>query len=165
VKRLTLIRHAKSSWAEPNASDFDRELNQRGADNAPEMGRRLQARGCRPDAIVSSPARRAMTTATIFAGEIDFAEENITTDRRIYEASVGDLVAVSRGLDDAWNHVVLFGHNPGFTYFANLLADAEIQNIPTCGVVDIECDIASWSELKEGCGRLREFDFPKNQCP
>lgn len=163
MKRLTLIRHAKSSWAEPYANDFDRELNQRGEQNAPEMGRRLKTRGYRPAMIVSSPARRALTTAKMIAGEIGFAVDAITTDRRIYEASVGDLATVARGLDDSWNHVVMFGHNPGFTYFANLLADGDIENVPTCGVVDIECDIASWNLLKEGCGRIREFDCPKNK--
>ena len=155
MKRLTLIRHAKSSWAEPMATDFERELNKRGQKAAPEMGRRLKARGFRPDAIVSSPARRAVATARIIAGEIGFSTEAIATDRRIYEASISDLAAVSRELDDDWSHVVLFGHNPGFTDFANTLAD--------CGMVDIECDIASWKEVSENCGRLREFDYPKNE--
>ena len=99
--------------------------------------------------------RRAVATARIIAGEIGFSTEAIATDRRIYEASISDLAAVSRELDDDWSHVVLFGHNPGFTDFANTLAD--------CGMVDIECDIASWKEVSENCGRLREFDYPKNE--
>lgn len=163
MKRLTLIRHAKSSWAEPMTSDFDRELNGRGEKNAPEMGRRLKARGFNPDAMVASPARRALRTAKIIAKEIGFCEESLVTDRRIYEASVGDLAAVARELDDKWERVIMVGHNPGFTDFANWLANCGIHNVPTCGVVDIECDISSWSELGAGSGRLLDFDFPKNQ--
>lgn len=161
MKRLTLIRHAKSSWGEPMSTDFDRELNERGEKNAPEMGRRLKALGFNPGAMVSSPARRALRTAKAVSKEIGFTPGGLRTDRRIYEASVGDLAAVGRELEDVWDHVILVGHNPGFTDFANWIADCGIQNIPTCGVVDIECDISSWRELGAGSGRLLDFDFPK----
>ena len=163
MKRLTLIRHAKSSWDNPGLTDFDRGLNDRGRRTAPEMGRRLKERGFAPDAIISSPAKRAITTAGMIADKIDFDENGIETDERIYEATVGDLVAVARELDDGLGHVVMFGHNPGFTYFANWLANCMIDNIPTCGVVDIEFDIASWSELEEDSGVMLDFDYPRKQ--
>ncbi len=163
MKRLTLIRHAKSSWDHPGLADFERELNDRGMRAAPEMGRRLKARGLAPDAIVSSPAKRALTTAGIIAGEIGFTEASIRTDERIYEATVGDLVAVARELDDGLGHVVMIGHNPGFTYFANWVANCMIENLPTCGVADLEIDISSWADLEEDCGLLLDFDYPKKK--
>lgn len=163
MKRLTLIRHAKSSWDHPGLADFERELNDRGMRAAPEMGRRLKARGLAPDAIVSSPAKRALTTAGIIAGEIGFTEASIRTDERIYEATVGDLVAVARELDDGLGHVVMIGHNPGFTYFANWVANCMIENLPTCGVADLEIDISSWADLEEDCGSLLDFDYPKKK--
>jgi len=163
MKRLTLIRHAKSSWDTPGLADFDRELNDRGLRTAPEMGRRLKARGFAPDAIVSSPAKRALTTAGIIAGEIGFSGAAIETDERIYEATVGDLVAAARELDDGLGHVVMIGHNPGFTYFANWLANCMIDNLPTCGVADLEIDVSSWADLEEDCGSMLDFDYPKKK--
>jgi len=163
MKRLTLIRHAKSSWANPGLSDFDRELNERGRRAAPEMGRRLKARGFAPDTLVSSPAKRALTTARIIAGELGFDEGLIDTDERIYEASVEDLAKVTMDLDDDLEHVVLVGHNPGFTSFANWLANCMIDNIPTCGVVDMDFEVASWAKLEEDSGCMLDFDYPKKR--
>ena len=161
MKRLTLIRHAKSSWGDPGARDIDRKLNGRGKRDAPEMGRRLKARGFAPDGFVASPAMRAIKTAKIIAGEIGFPEDAIGTDERIYEAGVGDLLAVAGELNDAWGHAVMIGHNPGFTQFAVWLGDRGIDNVPTCGVVDLQCDVASWGGLAMDCATLLDCDFPK----
>ncbi len=163
MKRLTIIRHAKSSWDDPSVRDFDRELNKRGLRDAPEMGQRLRARGFAPDGIVSSPAKRALATAAIIADAIGFDADGIVTDERIYEADVEDLAAVARDLEDDWNHVVLFGHNPGFTSFANWLADQGVGDMPTCAVVDLRCDIATWREIAMDCASLLDFDYPKRQ--
>jgi phosphohistidine phosphatase len=161
VKRLTLMRHAKSSWKDPTLEDFDRPLNKRGKRDAPVMGDRLAERGFRPDRIVASPARRAWRTAEVVAERIGYPVEEIQADDRIYGIAAGGLLALVTELPDDLEHVMLFGHNPTFTNLANLLTDADIANVPTAGVVDIEFDVNSWSHVTPVVGRLLDFDYPK----
>lgn len=161
MKRLVLIRHAKSSWNEPGLADFERSLNERGERDAPRMGKRLHKRGLAPDLVVSSPARRALTTAQIIAAAIDYPVAAIRTIDAIYEASLETLLGVVRDIPDSHHEVVLFGHNPGITMFANALAAVDIDNVPTCGVATIELEVDSWSAVEYGSGRLLDFDYPK----
>jgi len=163
MKRLTLVRHAKSSRKDQLLEDIDRPLNQRGKENAPLMGKRLaKKKELMPDRMLTSPARRAVKTARIIAGKIGFPKEKIEKVGAIYEASPDTLLEVLRGLGNECNHVMMFGHNPGFTDLNNVINTVKIDNIPTCGVVCIDFDIASWSELTEGQGTLVFFDYPKN---
>ncbi|MGB4972033.1 MAG: histidine phosphatase family protein, partial [Cyclobacteriaceae bacterium] len=85
----------------------------------------------------------------------------IKTDRRIYHAGEAELTTVLSELSDTQRIVMLFGHNPGFTEFANILFNEHIMNIPTCGIVGGKLKIKSWSEINAGCGKLEFFDFPK----
>ena len=161
MKRLTLIRHAKSSWSEAGLADFDRPLNERGQRDAPRMGKRLRKHGLSPDLMVSSPAKRALTTAQTIAQAIAYPNDTIYKLDAIYEASLATLLNVVRQLDDSHSDVVLFGHNPGITVLANFLAGAHIDNVPTCGVVTIELAVDSWSNVERDCGQLLNFDYPK----
>lgn len=163
MKILILVRHAKSSWHDPYLDDFDRPLNKRGKHDAPVMADRFVARGEKPDLLVSSTAKRAITTATIFARALDFPVQDIVQEPRIYEASIADLLWVIRQLDDACQKVVLFGHNPGFTGLANALCKAQINNVPTCGIVSMSFQLAHWTEIEEGSGKMEFFDFPKRK--
>jgi phosphohistidine phosphatase len=161
MRRLYLIRHAKSSWAEAGLDDFDRPLNHRGKADAPFMGRRLSGHGVRPDFIVASPAKRARKTARIIAEALGFAEESIHLDSALYMAEVPALLETIAGVPDSTEELALVGHNYGITDLAEWLTGRSIGNIPTCGAVGIEFDCRSWSELKEGSGRLLLFDYPK----
>ncbi len=163
MKYLYLIRHAKSSWDYPELSDFDRPLNKRGKNNAPEMGLRLAAKKLEPDAIISSPANRAISTARAIAKALDYPKENIIEDEGIYHAGMRQLVSVVKGLDDSYKRVCMVGHNPSFTDLANQLkeADYHIDNIPTAGVVAIEFPVNQWSDITNHSGRLLFFDYPK----
>lgn len=161
MKRLTLLRHAKSGHKDGSVPDFDRPLSRRGKEDAPEMGRRLAARGDPPDAVVTSPAKRARKTAEKVARALGFPEDAIREDSRIYDAGVGTLVEVLRDLDDTWGHVLLVGHNPGFTELANLLGGLAIENVPTCGVVCLDLAEATWRRVAEGAGTLVFRDSPK----
>lgn len=163
MKRLTLIRHAKSSWADPGMADFDRPLNERGQRDAPMMGQRLAQRQMQPDLLLSSPANRALTTARTIAAEIGYPVEHIATEPRIYEAEVSHLVDVVQQLDDRYRHVFLFGHNPGFTELSYYLSNHRVDNIPTCGVFCIDFDFDAWAEVAPGSGGLVFFDYPKKQ--
>jgi len=163
VKRLTLVRHAKSDWSLPGQNDWDRPLNKRGQRDAPEMARRLRSRRLKPDLILSSPAVRAVTTASVMARELRVPAARLVQDERLYLAGPADLLAVVRELGGEARHLMVFGHNPGMTEFANRLsAGDQIDNLPTCGVFTAEFDVQDWSGLDWGGGQEAEFDYPKN---
>lgn len=161
MKRLYLLRHAKSSWKHPDLSDFERPLNERGKRDAPVMGKRLKEMQIQPDLILSSPAKRAHKTAKIIAKEIDFPKKQIVTDESIYAAGVSTLLDLIRKIDDSFRQVILIGHNPGFTDLANYLTNAQLDNIPTCGIFCTDFDIQSWKDVAEGKGTFVFFDYPK----
>lgn len=167
MKKLYLIRHAKSSWDNLSLDDFDRPLNSRGEKDAPKMGKRLQDKKIAPDVIVTSPAKRALDTCLIIIKFLGFPKEKISIDKRLYHASEEELLRVIRELKDHPNdeeeNVLLFGHNPGLTNFANQLLNEHIQNIPTTGIVVASLSIKKWQEIDWGCGKLLFFDFPKSK--
>jgi len=163
MKRLTLLRHAKSSWDDLSVDDFHRPLNPRGRRAAPEMGRRMQANALVPDLIVSSPARRAISTARMIARELDYPEARIIEEQALYHAGGGQVLEIINSLETLAEHLMLCGHNPGFTDLANALGDAHIDNMPTAAVFCVDFDINDWSELSPGGGRFVCFDMPKNK--
>ena len=116
MKRLFILRHAKSSWTDIDLADFDRPLNERGLDAAPFMGRYLAEEGHMPDAIVSSPAKRARETAELVKEHSGF-EPEIGFDERIYEASPNTLRVVASELPDHVDSAMIVGHNPGVEGF------------------------------------------------
>jgi phosphohistidine phosphatase len=163
MKRLTLVRHAKSDWSLAGQADWDRPLNKRGQRDAPDMARRLRSRRLKPDLILSSPAVRALTTASVMARELKVPAASLRQDERLYLASPADLLAVVRELGGTSKHVMVFGHNPGLTECANRLSAGEhIDNLPTCGVFTAIYDLDDWSRLDWGSGQEAEFDYPKN---
>ena len=161
AKQLIIIRHGKSDWADPGTSDFDRPLNHRGNKNAPEMAERLIRKNLVPELIVSSPARRAITTAGHFSTTWDMPLENIQQEDSIYEANVTALLKVINKLSNDTERVALVGHNPGLTDLINYLADAHIYNLPTAGIVVIDFLFDDWSLVSQHTGSLFLFDCPK----
>lgn len=160
AKHLFVIRHAKSDWSF-DVSDFDRPLNARGFKNAPQMAIRLASHTVQPQQLVSSPAKRAITTAQIFAEHLAVPVSDIQTDNRIYEALPDTLLQVINELSDDYSSVALFGHNPGITLLANYLANGDIYNVPTCGIVHIRFDdIDDWASVSGGTGINAWFVYP-----
>lgn len=174
MKRITLIRHAKSSWDDSSRSDFERPLNKRGEKDAPRIGRELARtlldRGGvpRPDRLVSSPAVRALSTARIIAREIGCPEDEIVEEPRIYEASASALLRLIREFDDSLGHVMLFGHNPGLETLARNL-DPEFRGdghkFPTCGVFLTELRTDHWSEVAANSAAGGIFLCPRSIGP
>ena len=163
MKTLYLVRHAKSSWDFPNLSDFERPLSNRGIRDSPEMGRRLADKNIIPDLMLSSPAVRAISTCENIAEEIRYPSNEIVKDKAIYHASESTLLRVVQEVNDHVRSLMVFGHNPGFTDFANALAHANIENIPTCGVFACSFDVIHWKDVEFGKGRQLFFDYPKNK--
>ena len=161
MKTLYLVRHAKSSWDFPDLADIDRPLGKRGIKNAPEMAERLTARNIYPEIMVSSPAVRALETAKVIANTIGYPEKEIIINTKVYHGNVRELLEAVQSTDDPYDSLMLFGHNPGFTAFANLLANEQIENIPTCGIFACNLPVDHWSEVSLGCAEMLFFDYPK----
>ncbi len=161
MKTLYAIRHAKSSWADGLSGDFDRPLNPRGKSDAPKMGKRLKSKDIIPDLIISSPAKRARTTARIFADVLGYNEDEIIFVPELYLASVEKFYDSLFELPKQVDSVFLFSHNPGITDFVNDMANARIDNIPTTGIVCIDFQLDDWTKVTSSSGKVNFFDYPK----
>jgi phosphohistidine phosphatase len=161
--RLTLVRHAKTEAAYSGQEDWDRALEPRGQRDAPEMGRRLKGRGLKPDKVLTSPAVRALSTTTIMTRELGVAASKVSQDERLYLASPKELLKVIQELGGNAKHLMIVGHNPGLTEFADALSsERSIDNMPTCAVYTLEFAIKDWSDLRLATGVNAEFDSPKS---
>jgi phosphohistidine phosphatase len=163
MKTLTIVRHAKSSWKDPSLSDRDRPLNGRGERDAPEMGRRIEEAGIRPSLMISSPAKRAWTTAKIIAREISYPQEFLQREDDLYLATVDQMLDVLVAQDTRFNSIMLFGHNPGLTEFVNYLVPGLTDNLPTSGVVSVSFEQDDWSLYDKPQVQLDLHDYPKKQ--
>lgn len=163
MKKLLILRHAKSSWSNPELSDFDRPLNERGLRTAPFMGTLIANRRLTPTAIVSSPANRARQTAELILSSIG-ADIPLTFDDRIYEASPNNLRLVVSETNDDFPSVMIVGHNPGIEGFIRHLTGA-IETMPTTALAVIELNIDSWSDIKNNTGELITVIRPKEEMP
>ncbi len=162
LKTLLLIRHAKSSWDNLSLSDFERPLNGRGKADAPEMAKRIKEKKIKIDLFVSSPAKRAKKTAKIFMEVYDADKKNLLLIPSLYEASVQNFYNAIDLIDDKYDTIAVFSHNPGITEFANSLTEYQVDNIPTCGAFAVSIKIKKWSEFKNADKELLFLDFPKN---
>jgi phosphohistidine phosphatase len=161
MKTLLLIRHAKASWKDEELTDLQRPLNNRGNRDAPFMGKLLREQRIQPDLIISSPALRAMTTARVMAGELMYESSKIVTDESLYNSDVSSMARITAQIDDSLKTVMIVGHNPEITLYANTLTNDSIQNIPTCGVACLQFQIDSWRALTRGSGTLEFLEKPK----
>jgi len=162
VKTLLLLRHAKSSWADPALNDHERPLNERGRRDAPRMGHLVRKRKLSPDVIISSDAVRARLTAEAVA-ETSGCAARILLDPRLYHAGPNDIVAVLQTVPDAQaKTVMIVGHNPGLEGLIARLT-AEHPDMPTAALARIELPIVHWRDLELAtAGTLRAIWRPKD---
>jgi len=161
MKTVYFIRHAKSSWKDPSLADVDRPLNNRGKRDAPFMAKLLREKDISVDQLVSSPAKRAFTTAAYFAEAFGMEKTNILVLKDIYEAYPEKILRIVQAFSNDWNTVLIFGHNPTFTDVVNLFADRYIDNVPTCGIAEIEANIDDWANFGKENAKLVAFHYPK----
>lgn len=162
-KQLILIRHAKSSWDDIGLDDHERPLNKRGERNAPTMGERLKTLGMCPDVVFTSSAVRAVTTAQIICGKLDFSAEEVIRKDDLYLADVPQWLEIIGELDDAWKIVMAFGHNPGLTELVAGVWRLPILNVPTCGAVVLTFNGGTWKKATLDQPVKASFDYPKNK--
>ena len=161
MKTLILVRHAKSDWGDPSLSDNERPLNDRGKRDAPVMAQRLLDKKIKISAFIASPAKRAARTARYFAKAYKYNKEKIIFKEKLYLAEPAAFYSVIEAADDKHDCIALFSHNYGITDFANMLTDARIDNIPTCGVFAVQADCKEWKDFKEAKKSFLFFDYPK----
>jgi len=161
TKTVLLIRHAKSSWDSPSAKDFDRPLNERGKRDAQTMAERMIKKSVPIDLFVSSPALRAKKTAEAFAGFFGRSPGEILFLPELYHASPEVFNQVIAAMDDRYNHVAIFSHNPGISEFVNGLGGPRLDSMPTCGVFSVSVASSQWKEFLSAEKKFLFFDYPK----
>jgi len=147
MKTIYIARHAKSSWRDIELLDVDRPLKSRGVTDAMAMAKKLKKKKINLDAVITSPAIRALHTAMIYCRELDFPLNRIEIRNRIYESDVQNILSVLIELDAAYNSVLLVGHDPSLSNFVNMLCAKTIEKLPTSSICALEVEIDSWKEL------------------
>lgn len=161
MKRVVIVRHGKAVDFGYN-DDFTRDLKDRGKNDAKLVSQELKKQGIFPDEIISSPAKRAIKTARIFAENLDFKKGKIVEIEDIYEGfTTGEFLGIIQELPVDAETAFFFGHNPGFYYYVCNLLQEFNGDMPTCSTVGIEFDVNTWQEVETRSGKLTFHLFPK----
>lgn len=163
-KTLVMIRHAKSSWANPLQSDFERPLNERGEQDAPAMGERLKKHNILPDLIISSTAKRAKQTAKKIGAAVGYDPAKIEWHETLYHCIPSVFEEVMYDIPDDVQTVFIVAHNPGITGFVNLLSPKfKIDHMPTCAIVACRFEASQWNAFNGAERKVFLFDYPKKE--
>ncbi|GAA4104171.1 histidine phosphatase family protein [Streptomyces hundungensis] len=163
--RIVLLRHAKADW--PEVSDHDRPLAERGRADAPAAGRRLAATGIAPDLALCSSAVRTRETWKLAVHELSQRPRTVY-EERMYEASLGELIALVNETPEDVGDLLLIGHNPGMHAMADALAsDADgdalsrmnRSGFPTSSIAVLSFN-GSWKSVEHGVATLVDFWAP-----
>ena len=165
MKRLYLLRHAKSSWDDPSLADEERPLSPRGRKAAKKVAGYLANEGVRPDLVLCSPARRTQQTLDLLG---DALGTGVATrvEPALYGADEESLLAVVRGLPADADSALLIGHNPGLERFALSLARAGTEldrlreKMPTAALARVDLEVEGWSDTAPGTGVLAGYVIP-----
>jgi len=163
-RTLVMIRHAKSSWANPLQSDFERPLNDRGETDAPMMGERLKKLQVIPDLVIASTAKRAKQTAKKIAEVVGYDVNAIQWVDKLYHCIPSVFEEVLQDIGDDIKTVFIVAHNPGISSFVNELSPSfSIDHMPTCGIVAARMDTEHWSDFQLTDRNVFLFEYPKKQ--
>jgi phosphohistidine phosphatase len=146
MKTLLIMRHAKSSWKDPEIRDRERPLNKRGKKDAPMMGEMILEKKLAPDHILTSPAVRSIDTAKALASSMLFTGE-LEVVEGLYMAEVETIVEILRQVSDRFERILLIGHNPGLESLLQILS-GKVESLPTCTLAALTLPINSWQDLK-----------------
>jgi len=159
-RSLFLLRH---SYSDPpgDVSDFKRNLTMKGLNSVRALGRKLGEEDFNPDLIISSDAIRAEDTAINLAEELGISEQVISYDRKLYEASVRELMEIINEVEEPARTVLLIGHNPMISFFGEYLTGKGFAGMEPCGLVTITFE-NSWNEISQGSGSFVSYYHPNH---
>jgi phosphohistidine phosphatase len=161
MKRLILVRHAKAEQGGYDR-DFKRELSEKGKDDASIIACDLKERNIIPDYIISSPAARAITTAGIFAEELNFPKQDIIERKGLYfDYTTRDFVDMIHDVPDRYETLFVFGHNPFMYFMAENMCQNFNGDMPTCSTVVLEFKATSWEKVEPHKGHLFLHLYPR----
>ena len=160
MKKLYLIRHAKSDWGFSDTRDFERPISQKGKRDLEVMGALLSLKGIEADMILSSCALRTQETADDIAKSIRY-HKPIHYLEELYLTTAEQAIDLLMAQDSSIKNLILVSHNPQIYEVANILLDEHISKVPTLGIISIELDIDDWSELLTANSKLEFFVYPK----
>lgn len=143
--------------------DRERPLNKRGHRNATDMAHHLAGREQRPDHLITSPARRAFTTAEYFANELSFPLFDMEIEEHLYFCGIKGWLRVLRKLPESCQSVMLFGHNPEVSQLINYLSGKEEDAIPTCTIAKLYMTDIPWSDIADDSCTLAYLKSPKDR--
>lgn len=149
MKTLYMVRHAKSSWKH-DVIDHQRPLKGRGVRDGALVSEHVKDLVKAPQRIITSDAVRALTTAEYFKEAFGVSDSDFTTNHNMYDFSGRQVMEIIKGLDNSLKRVMIVGHNHAFTSIANMLGSVYIDNLPTCGFVQIKFDSDSWADITTG---------------
>lgn len=160
-KTLILVRHATAEDQTFRIKDFDRNLNNKGLAESEVMGRWIADSNVKPDIFISSPAARALKTAEIFAKQLGVNTASINQKQEIYDGGPRAYLSAINSVSEDFSYLILFGHNPDITYFAEYLSGANIGSMKKGGVAFIEFNNQKWEEISAKTGDLVLYKTPK----
>ena len=161
MKRLLIMRHAKSSWKEPDVTDHERPLKKRGKDDAHRMGKLLRSKKIVPEMIICSTAQRSRETAELLAESMKFKEAIIYSDA-LYMAEPSDILAEIAHHATKQKTVMVIGHNPGSEALLQILT-GKVESLPTASIAYVTAKIDNWKDIKNSDSlKLKNLWRPKD---
>ena len=160
MKKVYLIRHAKSDWSDGSLSDFERGLKKSGLRDLETISSYMALQKIQPDIIISSLALRAQITADNLAKRIGYTDK-IHYMEELYNSRPETILNILTLQDDSFENIFIIGHNPELTEFSNFLVKDNFSKLPTLGVLSIDLNIDTWSDVSENCGEVDFFIQPK----
>lgn len=160
MKTITWIRHGKSSWENPKTDDHNRPLLPKGIKRTEEIANYLLENSHKPDLIISSTAKRAISTAHIIADIYDYPVNEIQEEHVLYEARSENYLDLVYPLESSFKHIIMVGHNPEITEVVNTFMSQKLDYLPTSGAVCINFDTNQWEQIMLCSHNLKFFITP-----
>ena len=162
MKRLFLLRHAKTELIRYDITDFDRNLKERGINDSRLISNKLLLKNLIPELIISSTANRAIQTANLFASTLQYKHEKIIQLDQLYDGfTTNDFLELLTKHGEDKDSVLIVGHNPSIEYLAFNLSEEFYEYVPTCTLIGIDFDVEDWKDIEVRTGKVFLYEYPK----
>ncbi|MDQ1771572.1 phosphoglycerate mutase [Labilibaculum sp. A4] len=162
MKRLILVRHAKTEVIRYDISDYQRSLVNRGINDSKLIANKLFLKNIIPDLMISSPANRAIETTLLFADVLQYPIDKIEQNDDLYDGfTTHEFLGLLDKLGKENETVMVVGHNPSIEYLAFNLTEEFYKAVPTCTVIGIDFQVDEWADIEVRTGKLAFYEYPK----